>query len=130
MIERIRDAVKKCLQLPPHANMEYKPHQASIQDRSSFRNTSAWKPKSADGQQRSTSVGVVVGGNALNTSSASAHESATTTVAASSSSVASGGADSEHSGGGGGGPMSRRSNSWGEERKPAKRSDGPRWRPT
>ena len=27
IIERLRDAIKKVLQLPPHANMEYKPHQ-------------------------------------------------------------------------------------------------------
>jgi len=46
-VERIRDAIKKILQLPSHANMEYKPHQNSIQDRSSFRNTQVWKPKSA-----------------------------------------------------------------------------------
>ena len=127
MIERIRDAVKKCLQLPPHANMEYKPHQASIQDRSSFRNTSAWnKSKSVTDagvvHQRSTSVGV------MNIGAASPHEPATTTLAGASSSSVASGADSEHSGAGG--PMSRRSNSWGEERKPAKRSDGPRWRPT
>ena len=44
VVERIRDAIKKILQLPPHANMEYKPHQASLQDRSSFRNTQVWKP--------------------------------------------------------------------------------------
>lgn len=45
LIDKIRDAIKKVLQLPPHANMEYKPHQASLQDRSSFRNTQVWKPK-------------------------------------------------------------------------------------
>eukprot|EP00523_Entomoneis_sp_CCMP467_P008799 CAMPEP_0168734724 /NCGR_PEP_ID=MMETSP0724-20121128/8962_1 /TAXON_ID=265536 /ORGANISM="Amphiprora sp., Strain CCMP467" /LENGTH=266 /DNA_ID=CAMNT_0008781839 /DNA_START=44 /DNA_END=841 /DNA_ORIENTATION=+ len=55
MVERIRDAIKKCLQLPSHANMEYKPHQTSIADRSSFRNTQVWKPKSLEG--RSSSVG-------------------------------------------------------------------------
>jgi translation initiation factor 4E len=44
IIDRIRDAIKKILQLPPSANMEYKPHQASLQDRSSFRNTQVWKP--------------------------------------------------------------------------------------
>lgn len=44
--ERIRDSIKKILQLPPHAHMEYKPHQAALQDKSSFRNTQVWKPKS------------------------------------------------------------------------------------
>lgn len=44
--ERIRDAIKRVLQLPSHAHMEYKPHQASLQDKSSFRNTQVWKPKS------------------------------------------------------------------------------------
>eukprot|EP00545_Synedropsis_sp_CCMP1620_P005505 CAMPEP_0119015780 /NCGR_PEP_ID=MMETSP1176-20130426/11605_1 /TAXON_ID=265551 /ORGANISM="Synedropsis recta cf, Strain CCMP1620" /LENGTH=245 /DNA_ID=CAMNT_0006969101 /DNA_START=91 /DNA_END=825 /DNA_ORIENTATION=+ len=43
--ERIRDAIKKILQLPPHAHLEYKPHQSSLQDKSSFRNTQVWKPK-------------------------------------------------------------------------------------
>ena len=49
-IEKIRDAIKKILQLPPHANMEYKPHQNSMADRSSFRNTQVWKPKSLEGR--------------------------------------------------------------------------------
>lgn len=44
LIDKIRDAIKKILQLPAHANLEYKPHQASLQDRSSFRNTQVWKP--------------------------------------------------------------------------------------
>eukprot|EP00339_Tiarina_fusa_P010393 CAMPEP_0117050264 /NCGR_PEP_ID=MMETSP0472-20121206/34700_1 /TAXON_ID=693140 ORGANISM="Tiarina fusus, Strain LIS" /NCGR_SAMPLE_ID=MMETSP0472 /ASSEMBLY_ACC=CAM_ASM_000603 /LENGTH=243 /DNA_ID=CAMNT_0004763971 /DNA_START=67 /DNA_END=798 /DNA_ORIENTATION=+ len=47
IVDRIRDAIKRVLQLPPHAPMEYKPHQNSIQDKSSFRNTQVWKPKSA-----------------------------------------------------------------------------------
>lgn len=47
IVERLRDAIKRVLQLPPHAPMEYKPHQTSIQDKSSFRNTQVWKPKSA-----------------------------------------------------------------------------------
>jgi Eukaryotic initiation factor 4E len=46
LVERIRDSIKKVLQLPPYANMEYKPHQNSMADRSSFRNTHVWKPKS------------------------------------------------------------------------------------
>jgi translation initiation factor 4E len=41
--ERIRDAIKKVLQLPPFAPMEYKPHQSSVADKSSFRNTQTWK---------------------------------------------------------------------------------------
>lgn len=46
MVDRLRDAVKKVLQLPSsaYASMEYKPHQNAIADRSSFRNTSNhWK---------------------------------------------------------------------------------------
>lgn len=48
LVERIRDAIKKILQLPPQAHMEYKPHQASMSDRSSFRNTQVWKSKRLD----------------------------------------------------------------------------------
>ena len=48
MIDRLRDAIKRVLQLPSFATMEYKPHQTSIQDKSSFRNTQAWKPKSLE----------------------------------------------------------------------------------
>jgi hypothetical protein len=55
VIVRIRDAIKKILQLPAHANMEYKPHQTSLQDKSSFRNTQVWKPKTMD--SRSSSQG-------------------------------------------------------------------------
>jgi translation initiation factor 4E len=46
MVERLREALKKTLQLPPHAaaSLEYKPHQNAIADRSSFRNTQTWKP--------------------------------------------------------------------------------------
>jgi translation initiation factor 4E len=46
MVERLRDAIKKVLQLPAHAYavMEYKPHQNAMADRSSFRNAQAWKP--------------------------------------------------------------------------------------
>ena len=55
----IRDAIKKVLlMLPAHANMEYKPHQTSMQDRSSFRNTQVWKSKSLVGLEgRSDSRG-------------------------------------------------------------------------
>ena len=46
MVEKLREALKKILQLPAHAaaTLEYKPHQNAIADRSSFRNTQAWKP--------------------------------------------------------------------------------------
>lgn len=54
-IEKIRDAIKKILQLPTNAGMEYKPHQNSMADRSSFRNTQVWKPKSLEGRSASTS---------------------------------------------------------------------------
>jgi translation initiation factor 4E len=54
IVERLRDAIKRVLQLPPHAPMEYKPHQNSIQDKSSFRNTQVWKPKSLEGRATST----------------------------------------------------------------------------
>ncbi len=48
--ERLRDCIKKILQLPSFVHMEYKPHETSLQDKSSFRNTQVWKPKSiADG---------------------------------------------------------------------------------
>mmetsp|Transcript_24982 Transcript_24982/g.31457 ORF Transcript_24982/g.31457 Transcript_24982/m.31457 type:complete len:245 (+) Transcript_24982:106-840(+) len=48
--ERLRDCIKKILQLPNFVHMEYKPHETSLQDKSSFRNTQVWKPKSiADG---------------------------------------------------------------------------------
>mmetsp|Transcript_28460 Transcript_28460/g.37924 ORF Transcript_28460/g.37924 Transcript_28460/m.37924 type:complete len:249 (-) Transcript_28460:115-861(-) len=50
MTERLRDAIKKILQLPSHVHMEYKPHQTSLQDKSSFRNTQVWKPKSLEGR--------------------------------------------------------------------------------
>jgi len=46
MVDRLRDAIKKVLQLPPsaYASMEYKPHQNAIADRSSFRNANShWK---------------------------------------------------------------------------------------
>jgi hypothetical protein len=56
MVDKIRDAIKKVLQLPSFANMEYKPHQNSLQDRSSYRNTQVWKPKSLEGR---TSTGGV-----------------------------------------------------------------------
>lgn len=45
LTERIREAIKRVLQLPPQAYLEYKPHQTALHDKSSFRNTQAWKPK-------------------------------------------------------------------------------------
>lgn len=54
LTERLRDAIKRVLQLPPHAPMEYKPHQNSIQDKSSFRNTHVWKPKTLEGRSTET----------------------------------------------------------------------------
>jgi translation initiation factor 4E len=45
LTDKIRDGIKKILRLPSHVHMEYKPHQASLQDKSSFRNTTVWKPK-------------------------------------------------------------------------------------
>jgi len=49
--DRLRDAIKRILQLPSHVHMEYKPHQASLQDKSSFRNTQVWKPKSLESRE-------------------------------------------------------------------------------
>jgi hypothetical protein len=50
VVDKVRDGIKKILQLPAHANMEYKAHQNSLQDKSSFRNTQVWKPKSLEGR--------------------------------------------------------------------------------
>ncbi len=44
--ERLRDCIKKILHLPSFVHMEYKPHEKSLEDKSSFRNTQVWKPKS------------------------------------------------------------------------------------
>lgn len=43
--DRLRDGIKRILQLPSFVHMEYKPHETSLQDKSSFRNTQVWKPK-------------------------------------------------------------------------------------
>jgi len=51
--DRVRDIIKRILRLPNAAHMEYKPHQASLQDKSSFRNTHVWRPKSAEGRDNS-----------------------------------------------------------------------------
>ena len=68
VIGLLRDAIKKILQLPPQASMEYKPHQTSIQDKSSFRNTQVWKPK--EGRERSDSRGEPPAGNRRSSGSA------------------------------------------------------------
>ena len=62
VVERLRDSIRRCLQLPTNANLEYKPHQNSLQDRSSFRNTQVWKPKSLEGRSASMSEGTPSGG--------------------------------------------------------------------
>lgn len=70
IIDKIRDSIKKVLQLPAHANMEYKPHQASLQDRSSFRNTQVWKPnKERSSQQQLQSTNTNDGGGNSGSSS-------------------------------------------------------------
>jgi len=104
MVDRIRDAIKKCLLLPPHANMEYKPHQTSIADRSSFRNTQVWKPKSLEG--RSASMGEVPSSSSTGGGSS---------VSSSPSGPGAGGplgSISAHSGGGGGGAPPPRRSTW------------------
>jgi translation initiation factor 4E len=55
LVDRLRDAIKKVLQLPSYAPLEYKPHQNSIQDKSSFRNTHAWKSKSSEARNNNSS---------------------------------------------------------------------------
>ena len=55
--ERIRDAIKKVLQLPSNASLEYKPHQSSMLDRSSYRPNPSWKSKPHSSEGRSTSMG-------------------------------------------------------------------------
>jgi len=58
MVDRLREAVKKVLQLPTsaYASMEYKPHQNAIADRSSFRNTNThWKSRDRETSSGSSS---------------------------------------------------------------------------
>ena len=50
--EKLRDGIKRILQLPTFVHMEYKPHETSLQDKSSFRNTQVWKPKSRGDRER------------------------------------------------------------------------------
>jgi len=49
--ERLREAIKKVLRLPTNVHMEYKPHQASLVDKSSFRNTTVWKSNKVERQR-------------------------------------------------------------------------------
>lgn len=63
--DRLRDAVKKVLRLPPNIPMEYKPHQASLMDKSSFRNTTVWKSSKGDRQR---SLGERIDGDRSRTS--------------------------------------------------------------
>lgn len=55
--DRLRDGLKRILQLPSFVHMEYKPHETSLQDKSSFRNTQVWKPKSALEREAASSSG-------------------------------------------------------------------------
>jgi len=54
--ERLRDGIKRVLQLPSFVHMEYKPHETSLQDKSSFRNTQVWKPKSRGEREHTHAV--------------------------------------------------------------------------
>eukprot|EP00804_Cyclotella_cryptica_P025897 CCRYP_002741-RB/>CCRYP_002741-RB protein AED:0.04 eAED:0.04 QI:362/1/1/1/1/1/2/244/263 len=62
--ERVRDAIKRILHLPNSVHMEYKPHQDSLMDKSSFRNTQVWRPKSLEGRSdREGGIGAGRGGS-------------------------------------------------------------------
>lgn len=70
--DRLRDGLKRILQLPSFVHMEYKPHETSLQDKSSFRNTQVWKPKSAMEREAASSsggAGAGAGGSAISGSS-------------------------------------------------------------
>lgn len=43
VVDKVRDGIKRVLHLPSGVHMEYKPHQDSLADRSSFRNTTVWR---------------------------------------------------------------------------------------
>jgi len=94
--ERLRDVIKRILQLPTFVHMEYKPHETALQDKSSFRNTQVWKPKSALEREAASGGGGSSGGGG----------------------GSSGGASSSVSGSGGalgsGGGSIRRNGSWGD----------------
>lgn len=57
--DRLRDGIKRILQLPSFVQMEYKPHEASLQDKSSFRNTHVWKSKERSERNRDRDDGDV-----------------------------------------------------------------------
>lgn len=67
--DRIRDSMKKILRLPPGVHMEYKPHQASLADKSSFRNTTVYRPAHAHGGSTGSSNSKGAGNDILRTSS-------------------------------------------------------------
>lgn len=50
---KIRDALRRILRLPGFIQTEYKPHAQSISDKSSFRNTSAWRAGGGGGPRAS-----------------------------------------------------------------------------
>lgn len=54
--QRLRDHIKRILQLPAFVHMEYKPHETSLHDKSSFRNTQVWKGTGERNSRRSTNT--------------------------------------------------------------------------
>ena len=55
--DRLRDGIKRVLQLPGFVHMEYKPHETSLADKSSFRNTQVWKGSKDRERERHSSHG-------------------------------------------------------------------------
>ncbi|KAI9907994.1 hypothetical protein PsorP6_003584 [Peronosclerospora sorghi] len=62
---RIRDTMRKILNVPQFVALEYKRHDTSMNDNSSFRNTTLWRSDKNDGSNREVSSG----GERLSTSS-------------------------------------------------------------
>ncbi|KAG6609244.1 eukaryotic initiation factor 4e [Phytophthora cinnamomi] len=54
---RIRDTMRKVLNLPQFVALEYKRHDTSLSDNSSFRNTTLWRSEKNDGNNRENSSG-------------------------------------------------------------------------
>ncbi|KAG6977742.1 hypothetical protein JG688_00000052 [Phytophthora aleatoria] len=54
---RIRDTMRKMLNLPQFVALEYKRHDMSLNDNSSFRNTTLWRSDKNDGSSREGSSG-------------------------------------------------------------------------
>jgi translation initiation factor 4E len=54
--QKLRDHIKRILQLPSFVHMEYKPHETSLHDKSSFRNTQVWKGTGERNSRRSTTT--------------------------------------------------------------------------